>query len=225
MARPASRVGRGPLRWAGVVWTGRREGDFAEPWRGSPPWADVVDRPVSWLRQVHGDRVVVAAHPGEARGEEGDALVTAHPEAALAVVTADCAAVALASPEGVVAAAHAGWSGLEAGVLPRTVEAMRALGAITVEAALGPCIHAECYEFGPSDLDRLADRLGPSVRGVTAGGAPALDLPAAVGAALAEAGAELVHDENVCTACAAGTYFSHRARHERERQALVVWRG
>ena len=162
--------------------------------------------------------------PGHGRGEEADALVTTRPGVALAVLTADCAPVALASPEGVIAAAHAGWAGLHAGILERTVESMRALGATTVEAALGPCIHPECYEFGAADLARLARRLGDSVVGTTGRGRPALDLPAAVRAALAGAGAHLVHDEDACTACGAERYFSHRGRHERERQAMVVWR-
>ena len=80
--------------------------------------------------------------------------------------------------------AHAGWRGLMAGVIPRTVDRMRALGAGEITAALGPCIHAECYEFSPDDLDTVAARLGDGVRSLTRGGAPALDVPAAVRAAL-----------------------------------------
>ena len=224
MAGALRRAGReSPLRWARVRWTGRAEGDLGAAGPESR-WASVVDRPVSWTRQVHGDGVVVVDGPGERRGEEADALVTTAPGVALAVVTADCAPVALASPEGVVAAVHAGWSGLCAGVVERAVEVMRSLGAGTVEAALGPCIHPECYEFGADDLARVVHRLGPAVAATTAGGRPALDLPAAVGAALAGAGAELAHHEDVCTACAADRYFSHRGRREVERQAMVVWR-
>ena len=178
---------------------------------------------------MHGARVVAVRTPGEGRGEEADALVSTHPEAVLAVLSADCAPVALASPEGVVGAAHAGWAGLTGGVLEATVEAMGALGASRVQAALGPCVHPECYPFGLPDLDRVAARLGDSVRGVAATGGPALDLPAAVGAALRRAGAELVHDEGTCTACALDAqgrprYFSHRARDEPQRQAMLVWR-
>lgn len=167
--------------------------------------------------------MVVVEAPGQGRGQEGDALVTTAPGAALAIFTADCAPVALASPEGVVGAAHAGWSGVAAGVIERTVEAMRSLGATRVAAALGPCIHAECYEFGAQALDAVVAILGEPVRGTTAAGAPAFDLPAAVRVALGRAGAQLVHDEDVCTACAADRYFSHRARGEPERQAMVVW--
>jgi len=193
-----------------------------------------VDRPVLWLNQVHGDRVVVVGPLSGLQVEEGDALVTTRADVALGVLTADCAPVALASPEGVVGAAHAGWAGLRRGVLERTVDAMRALGASQLRAALGPCIHAECYEFGPAELEQMAGRFGEAARGVTADGAPALDLPGAVAAALAGAGVDMVHDAGECTACELEVrsgdaqpgyrYFSHRARREAERQAMVAWR-
>ena len=215
----------GVLLGARVRWTGRSDGDLRPgPPHGAGRLAALAGGPVSWLRQVHGDRVVVvdAGHPVE--GDDGDALVTADPGAVLAVLTADCAPVALASPEGVVAAVHAGWAGVVAGVVERAVEAMRDLGATTVAAALGPCIHPECYEFRGPELERVVGALGLAVRGVTAAGRPALDLPAAVRAVLGRAGAELVFDVGVCTACAADRHFSHRARFETERQALLVWR-
>jgi copper oxidase (laccase) domain-containing protein len=101
---------------------------------------------------------------------------------------------------------------------------MRGLGAGTVEAALGPCIHPECYAFGPGELDRVAARLGDGVRARTATGELALDLPAAVEAALASVGVPLDRAPSACTACAPGPRsYSHRARAERERQALVLW--
>ena len=166
---------------------------------------------------------MVVAAPGDGAGREGDGLVSTAAGAALAVFTADCAPVALASPEGVIGVAHAGWRGLVAGIVERTVDSMRASGAGDITGALGPCIHAECYEFSPADLDRVADVLGDGVRAQTSAGAPALDMQAAVRAVLARAGVTLAHDADVCTACAATDHFSHRARAESERQATVVW--
>lgn len=213
------------LRGARVCFTGRAEGDLRpSPGTGAGRLSDVAGRPVSWVRQVHGSRVVVVEGTEPVQGEEGDALVTTSPHATLAVLTADCAPVALTSPEGVVAAVHAGWAGLMDGVVERAVDTMRALGATGVEAALGPCIHPGCYEFAAAGLDRVAGRLGPVVRAVTATGAPALDLPAAVSAALHGAGATLVWDAGRCTACDAGTLYSHRARRDGERQAMLVWK-
>jgi YfiH family protein len=196
---------------AEVRFTGRAEGDQRT---GPEPWTR--------LRQVHGNRVVVVDEPGGASGSEADGAVTRAPGAALAILTADCAPVVFVSDEGVVGAAHAGWKGLRDGVLANTVRAMCELGATHLVAALGPCIHAECYEFGVADLDAVAGAVGDHVRGVTSWGAPALDLPAGVRAALAASDVELVYEAPACTACSPDC-FSFRARQDAERQATVVW--
>ncbi|HEY4947093.1 MAG TPA: polyphenol oxidase family protein, partial [Acidimicrobiales bacterium] len=187
---------------------------------------------VHWLEQVHGTAVVLVGadapvgRPPDGPGRtmtatfagQGDALVSATPSACLAVLTADCAPVALGSGEGVFAAVHAGWRGLMEGILEEAVGAMRAMGATDVVGALGPCIHPGCYEFGEDDLARVVGRYGSGVRGGTAAGRPGLDLPATVSAALAASGAREIPGMGACTACSPG-YFSHRARGDAGRQA------
>ena len=84
--------------------------------------------------------------------------------------------------------AHAGWRGLESGVLQATVATMRSLGADEIWWDLGPCISPAAYEFGPEPLGVLADRYGPTVVSTTLDGRPALDLRAGVAAAVSEAG-------------------------------------
>ena len=211
-------IGLGP---AMVRFTGCSDGDLGR----SAPVAEVerrrravVDRPWSWVSQVHGATVVSARadHP------EADALITTDPTIALAVFTADCAPLALSSPEGVIGAVHAGWRGLRAGVVEAAVAAVRAAGGSSVFAALGPCIGPCCYEFSPTDLDGLANRYGDEVRAMTRDGGLALDVPATVALAVSQAGAELVVTASACTSCTPG-YFSHRARRDTGRQAGVVW--
>jgi hypothetical protein len=177
------------------------------------------------VRQVHGAAVVVvegAALTVDGYRPEADAVVAPGGPSCLAVLTADCAPVALGSPEGVHAAVHVGWRGLVAGVIPAAVKAMTALGATDVVAGLGPTIHPCCYAFGPDDLDAVAAVAGPGVRAATAGGAPALDLPAAVRAGLETAQVQLVVDLDHCTGCG-GDAFSHRVRGDDGRQAVYVW--
>jgi len=186
----------------------------------------VIDRPWVWLRQVHGARVVVVGpddDPDAIAGSAADAAVTTRADIALAVHGADCGILGLWSPEGVVGVAHAGWKGLEAGVIPAAAAAMRDLGASRVSAAAGPCIGPECYEFGTDELASLEARLGPEVRGTTSWGTPALDLPAALGAACAAADVTLTEPASPCTACAVDDHWSHRARTDSGRQAMVVW--
>lgn len=177
--------------------------------------------------------MVVVSAPGEHAGAEADAAVTDVPGAVLAIRTADCAPVLLVdSAAGVVGAAHAGWRGVEAGVLQRTVEAMVDLGAerASISASVGPCISAAAYEFGMADLTRLALRFGPDVVGATGAGQPALELRSLVLVALYEAGvgAAAVQVDPRCTALATGSdgtplFWSHRARGDRCRQGSVIW--
>jgi copper oxidase (laccase) domain-containing protein len=104
---------------------------------------------------------------------------------------------------------------------------VRQAGATRVRAVLGPCIHPCCYEFGEPDLDVVATRYEGSaprpLRAATRDGRPALDVPAAVAGALAACEAELVATSPTCTACGDAPLFSHRARGDTGRQAMVVW--
>ena len=162
----------------------------------------------------------MVAAPGEHAGADADAAVTATPGCRLAVRTADCAPVILLGPSS-VGVVHAGWKGLLAGVVERTVEAMEALDARPAGAVLGPCIRPGCYEFDGPEIEGIVERFGPDVRTSTSWGTPALDLPAVVRAALAPLGVELA-DASGCTACDR-RWFSHRARGEPERFATVAW--
>ncbi len=209
-------------RRALVRFTDRSEGDFADT--SAAPLRTVVAEGV-WtrLRQQHGAGVVAVAAPGDGDRTAGDAAVTRTSGAVLSVRTADCAPIALVAREGAVAAVHAGWRGVAAGVIEEAAAALRSLGGETLSAFVGPCIHPECYEFGASALEDLARRLGPGVCSRTAWGTPALDLPAAVRSALGRSGISDITDVAGCTACEAAKWFSHRARGEAQRHILAVW--
>jgi polyphenol oxidase len=207
---------------AAVRFTDRRHGDLAAGSPGAPGRRRaVVDLPWTWLRQVHGREVVLVGAPGAAAGATGDAAVTAAPGAVVSVQVADCAPLALIGSRA-VGAVHAGWRGLAAGVVPAAVAAVQELSPGPVRAVLGPCIRPGCYEFGAADLDEVAGALGDHVRGRTAGGAPALDLPAAVRSSLEAAGVVDLEDAGVCTGCSR-QHWSHRRGGHRQRQALAVW--
>jgi len=211
---------------AHVRFTTAADGDLAVGQATDAPGARrraLVPLPWTWLHQVHGNEVVTVGEPGARAGAHADAAVTRALGAALAIHTADCVPVALVADEGVVAAVHAGWRGLTGGILERAAEAVRRAGGVRLRALVGPCIHACCYEFGATDLDRLAARYGDGLRAATASGRPALDLPVVVTAALRIAGVELTGSSPTCTACGAPPMFSHRARGDAARQAMVVW--
>jgi YfiH family protein len=182
----------------------------------------VVDRPWAAVHQVHGSKVVVVGEPSDDL-VEADALVTDRTDVVLSVNVADCAPIALYGDGPVIGAVHAGWRGLELGVVEETASTMRSLGAHRLHAWLGPCIHPECYEFGEAELDRLSARFGPAVRATTSSGQPALDVPMAVAAALGRAGVRLVDGADACTACDPLRFYSHRRGRDTARHALAVW--
>jgi YfiH family protein len=210
-------------RTAYVVATSVADGDLAI----SLPRADldarrhaVVDVPWTSMHQVHGATVITVTRPGEGAGIDADAAVTAVPGAALAVQVADCAPVALIGSNGVVGIAHVGWRGLVAGTLNATLDTM---GSSDVRGVVGPCIHAECYEFGDDDIKRVAAVAGAQVRSLTRDGSPALDLRAGIAHVLRSRDVAVLESPwDDCTACTPG-YWSHRARGDKERQAMVVW--
>lgn len=174
------------------------------------------------MLQVHGAGVRVVTRPGEWAGQEGDALVTSATGCALAVQVADCAPVVMIAPRA-IGVVHAGWRGLAAGVLETAFSALDETRSGEVFAVVGPHIGPECYEFGLAELDELVARFGPTVRGRTASGTPAFDVGAAVRAELEHLGVSRIIEVGECTSCRVDRYYSHRARAESGRHAMVAW--
>ena len=116
--------------------------------------ADAMDVGTDALVAVHQVHSADVFEVAEANGTKprADAMVTATPGVALAILTADCQPVLFSDPEaGVIGAAHAGWRGALDGVLESTLEAMERLGAdrSRTNAVIGPCISQRAYEVGP----------------------------------------------------------------------------
>ena len=162
------------------------------------------------LTQIHSAEVITVRH-GDETGARADAMVTGLRGVGLGVITADCVPVLLADPAArVIGAAHAGWRGTVAGILGATVEAMRALGARRIQAAIGPSITEASYEVGPE----LRDQVPPAYHHLfRAGDGDRLwfDLPTLCAALLAEAGVESVCREGSDT-FTDPRFWSHRRR-------------
>ena len=104
-----------------------------------------------WLNQVHGTQVVDAATV--VGTPDADASVSTQAGVVCVMMTADCLPVLFCDLDGrVVGAAHAGWRGLAAGVLEKTVLAMRDRGAGEILAWLGPAIGPQQFEVGQDVL-------------------------------------------------------------------------
>lgn len=135
------------------------------------------------MSQVHGDTVfVIDQIPTQV--PIADALITANSEIALVVMVADCIPLLLRS-EKLVAAVHVGRAGLMNSIAVKTVAMMSALGATQIMGSIGPAICGKCYEV-PQELHDEVIARHPLARSTTRTGTPALDLPKALIAALAE---------------------------------------
>ena len=109
------------------------------------------------VSQVHGCTVVTARDATKTR-IAADAITSVRGGHAILIRIADCVPVLLACPQtGAVAAVHAGWRGVVAGIVPAAVDALRALGADprALLAAVGPSISVQHFEIGPEVADEL----------------------------------------------------------------------
>ena len=140
-----------------------RGGDERRDW---DEIADTMGTRLVRVHQIHGADVLVRRagdDPPDTAGTlpAADIIVSDDPTAAAAIQTADCVPLLLADRRtGVVAAAHAGWRGLAAGVPRRAVEALqREFGSRPADlvAAVGPSIGACCYEVGGDVRQRFTD--------------------------------------------------------------------
>lgn len=171
--------------------------------------------------QVHGAGVR-AFHRGQLGNGaqsalETDALATNVPGQALLTYHADCYPVLFRdASRGAVAAAHAGWRGALAGVVPATVSAMnREYGsqAADLDVLIGPGICGRCYEVGEDVADQFRERFPDRDRIVLARQPrPHLDLAAAITAQLEDSGVppDRIAITGWCTLEDA-RWFSHRA--------------
>jgi polyphenol oxidase len=156
---------------------------------------EVTDRPASGR----------FLQPGAEPFPKSDGLVTGSRGRALTLLTADCLPVAIAAADGSrLALLHAGWRGIEAGVIEAGVAAVGGAAVAAIGPGAGPC----CYEVGEDVAGALTRRFGEDViRDRRA------DLWLCAERALRTSGVEQVAVAGECTICTEDRYFSHRRDH------------
>lgn len=180
-----------------------------------------------WLEQVHGTDVAVLESGSAPVVPRADAAVTREAGEVCAVLTADCLPVLLCDRGGtVVAAAHAGWRGLAAGVLEATVAHMEAAPA-SLMAWLGPAIGPQVFEIGDEvreafmNVDAAAEG---AFRPGAAHGKWLADLYRLARLRLARAGVREVWGGGWCTYGDPRRFYSYRRDGATGRFASLVWR-
>lgn len=186
-----------------------------------------------WLKQVHGTELLELGTLAAVPGQIADAVYSRVPGAACAVLTADCLPVLLCDRQGTrVAAVHAGWRGLAAGILGRAVARFR-VPAGDLLAYLGPAIGQDHFEVGldvyqaHADLfARLGLREGWQACFRPNPGRPQhffADLYGLAHLALKCAGVHQVYGGQYCTYADAGRFYSYRRDGVTGRMVSAIW--
>jgi len=176
-----------------------------------------------WLRQVHGTTVVEA---GTLEGSpEADAALARAPGRVCAVLTADCLPLLLCDAAGTtVAAVHAGWRGLCAGVIEQTLLAMDRPPQ-TLLAYLGPAIGPQAYEVG-DEVRAAFVAADAQAEAAFAPGKPGkfcADLYALARQRLARGGVTRVYGGGYCTYNERDRFYSYRRDGATGRMASLIW--
>ena len=182
----------------------------------------IFDVQPAWLSQVHGV-VVAPASPG--RVVEADASWTSTPGIACTVMTADCLPALFCNRAGTrVAAAHAGWRGLAAGVLEATAKSLN-VEPQEILVWLGPAIGPTAFEVGGEvrevfvqDLPQPAAAFVPSINP----GRFMADIYELARLRLARCGITAVYGGGYCTVTDP-RFFSYRRSPRTGRFASLVW--
>jgi purine-nucleoside/S-methyl-5'-thioadenosine phosphorylase / adenosine deaminase len=221
----SDRVGRVEVRFVGRGEERTREATLAAVEPAAPP--------VAALRQLHSARVVSVDVGGSAG--DGDALMTARPGLALSVITADCVPVliALKASDGGdrIAAVHAGWRGIVAGVVPAALAVLRGTTTTAPSADetpsvawIGPSIGACCYEVGPDVAEAVVAASGAEVAHPGPAGKPHLDVALAAELQLRRAGIADVRRLGPCTRCHPELLWSYRREGAKAgRNIAYIW--
>ena len=186
---------------------------------------------VQWLNQVHGVQVIKASGIVKPRYPEADAAWSDESGLACAVMTADCLPVLFCSLDGKrVAAAHAGWRGLLAGVLEATVAALDT-EPDRLMAWLGPAIGPGAFEVGPEVREGFLEVADPSERDtIAACFSPSADRPghhfsdiyALARRRLQSVGVSRIFGGGCCTFSERERFFSYRRDGQTGRMASLV---
>lgn len=191
----------------------------------------VPGRRLIWLDQIHGNRVaVISAPPAAAFLPRTDGCVTLSHGMAICVRTADCLPILLFDDRSTgVAALHAGWRGLLAGIVETGVTSFRRDADVPpgrLRALIGPGIEMACYEVGVEIRESLRDQFGGAVRQffTARAGRLFLSLRRLAVWQLRRAGIPPanIHVSRLCTACMSDRLFSFRARNDHERMTTFI---
>lgn len=181
-----------------------------------------LPREPSWLEQVHGQEIV-PAHRGP--GQRGDASIAYGPGPVCAILTADCLPLLLCDRGGTrVAAIHAGWRGLAAGIIEAAVRALETPGRHLL-AWLGPAIGPKAFEVGPEVRQIFLDQDSRHASAFNAyrQGRWLANIYQLARLCLTKQGIRFIYGGQYCTVAEPDRFYSYRRDGQTGRMATLIW--
>ena len=175
-----------------------------------------------WLEQINSNRAVQAVKTGYL--QQADASYTAESGVVCAVMTADCLPLLVCAVDGSqVAAIHAGWRGLLAGVIGNTLAAMQNNNLLVW---LGPAIGADCFEVGAEVRDAFLEKSAAFAAAFKqqGNGKWLADIYQLARIDLAMLGIDKVYGGGFCTVTEHERFYSYRRDKQTGRMATLIWR-
>ena len=179
-----------------------------------------------FLKQVHGTRAVrIGSTDFDKGGPEADAVIADRPGDICVVRTADCLPILLCSLDGQeIAAIHAGWRGLAAGIVESTLAEVNTPAGDLI-AWFGPAISQAAFEVGPE----VRESFGPwggieTLFKVNDRGRLQADLPGLARARLSRNGVLRVYGGGLCTVSDPQRFYSYRRDGDTGRMLTFIYR-
>jgi YfiH family protein len=186
---------------------------------------DVAQLPVSplWLNQIHGTRVINSND--WQLNIDADAIVSQQYNHICTIMTADCLPLLLCNKQGdTVAAIHAGWRGLAAGIIEKTIAELRCAPQ-DILVWLGPAIGPNQFEVGPDVYQKLTQHSAKAIQAFQQIDAThyLADIYLLARQRLTAIGVNDVFGGDLCTASDQQHFFSYRRDDVTGRMASMIW--
>ena len=184
-------------------------------------WLALPAEPV-WLEQTHSNIVIDAGQSTQL--QQADASYTELAGVVCVVMTADCLPLLICSTDGKkIAAIHAGWKGLLAGIISNTLAALKTNDVLVW---LGPAIGARCFEVGVEVREAFVAKFAPFAAGFvqTSDNKYLADIYQLARIELAARDVHAVYGGEYCTFTEQARFYSYRRDAQTGRMATLIWR-
>lgn len=182
-----------------------------------------------WLNQTHSTTIIDWDAESEYQIHNADAAISCQKKSVCVVMTADCLPTLLTNTRGeFVAAIHAGWRGLNDGIIQQTLSKLAIFNPNEMLAFIGPAINQECFEIGTevreSFINQDPTTIDFFIHSKNSGKFMA-DLRGIAAHKLIQAGLKITNISNskICTRCHTEWFYSYRANPKTGRIASLIW--